>query len=149
MNNNNNYNPYGYGNYPFPYNNPLYNNYQQPTYPYGQFNQPQVQPQPQQPTQYKQYTFVNGIEGAKAFQLGNNQTMMLLDSENPIIYKKTSNEQGQSTIQYYKMIEISEDEVKNLNIAELDELYASKEDVEAINKKIDNLYRKLEMKKGK
>ena len=144
---NNNYNPYVFGNYPYMTNSntsPYTNNYQQPNYQYGQFNQPV-----QQSTQFNQYAFVNGIEGAKAFQLGNNQTMMLLDSENPIIYKKTSNEQGQSTIQYYKMTEISEDEVKNLNTIELDELYASKDDIEAINKKIDNLYKKLEMKKGK
>ena len=96
-----NYNNFGFGG--FPYRQP--NFYQNPMQP---------QPQPQQP-QLNTYAFVNGIEGAKAFQVQPNQTMMLMDSDQPIVYMKQANALGQSTLRYFKLVEINETDLKGLN----------------------------------
>lgn len=113
-------------------------------YPYGNIYQPfnnQPQQNYQQP-QMNQFAFVNGIEGAKSFQMLPNQTIMLMDSENPIVYMKQSNGVGQSTLKYYKMTEISEQELKGQNSpnnAQNLQDYALKTDIENINKRIDEL----------
>lgn len=121
----NNYNPYG-GNFyggNFGYNQNQYpNNYQQP-----KVNQ-----------QSTQYYWVNNIEGAKSFQMLPNQTVMLMDSENPIVYMKQTNSMGQATLKYFKLTEISEQEVRNQNIQPAQE-YALKSDFESLSKKIEEL----------
>lgn len=61
--------------------------YQQPTY--------QAQQQVFQP-QVNLYAFVDGIEGAKAYQVKANSTMLLMDSQQPICYKKSVNHLGQT-----------------------------------------------------
>ena len=79
-----------------------YNNYY--GNPYGQYSytQPQQQYQYQQPTyqiqaqQMNLYAFVDGIEGAKAYQVKPNSTMLLMDSQQPICYKKQVNSVGQT-----------------------------------------------------
>ena len=106
----NNFNPYGY---------------QQPNY---------FQPQPKT----SNLIFVNGIEGAKSYQVYPNQMVMLLDSDNPIIYKKTANGYGQATIEAFKMVPITQDD-KNINI---DDKYVLKTDFEALVKRIDELTKK-------
>lgn len=113
-------NPYGYGGY----NSYGPNNYQQP--------------------QMNQYAFVNGIEGAKSFQLQPNQTMMLMDSDNPICYMKQSNNIGQSTLRYFKLVEVSEQELRNANQAQQNPDYVLKSDFEALVKRIDELTLKKE-----
>ena len=130
-------------------------NYNYNGYPYGNFYQPYM-PQPnysnsgnQTQTQLNQYAFVNGIEGAKSFQLLPNQTIMLMDSENPICYMKSSNSMGQSTLKYFKLTEISEQDVRNQNSGQpavdqhLQE-YALKSDLEALSRKIDEISSRFE-----
>ena len=106
-------NPYGY-----PYNNNFYQ-----------------QPQVQQP---RQYAFVNGIEGAKSYQVQPGQMAMLLDNDNPIVYKKVANPFGQTTIEYFKLVSISENELKGINTQPNIE-YATKAEFEALVKRIDEL----------
>lgn len=122
----NNYNPYG-GNFyggNFGYNSIPYpnNNYQQ-------------QKTSQQPTQYY---WVNNIEGAKSFQMPPNQMAMLMDSENPIVYMKQTNSMGQATLKYFKLTEISEQEVRNQN-SQTDTEYVLKSDFDALSKKVEDL----------
>ncbi len=126
------------------YNNNTFN-------PYGNFN-PYGMPQYQQPNyqsnnnqaRLNQYAFVNGLEGAKAYQVMPNQTMMLMDSDNPVVFMKTSDSFGKSSLRYFKLVEVKEDDLKvqpqtNPNIE-----YALKADIEALNKKIDEISNKLE-----
>ena len=89
-----------------PYNpNPYYQPYGAPNYNYGQsFQQPQQQS--------NTYAFVNGIEGAKAYPMYPNQTVMLMDNDNPIAYMKQSNGMGQATIKYFRLVETTEAELK-------------------------------------
>ena len=52
-------------------------------------------------------TFVNGIEGAKAFQLSPNSSVLMMDSENQKFYVKTTDNLGVAKITSYSF---SEDE---------------------------------------
>lgn len=113
------YNPYGL----YPY-SPYGNNNNQPT------------------TQTNQYAFVNGIEGAKAYPVMPNQTMMLMDNDNPIIFMKTANSLGQTTLRYFKMIEINENDLHVNNNPSVQ--YALQSDLDAINKRLDDLTKKME-----
>ena len=65
--------------------------------------------QPQQPRQFgNTINWVQGIEGAKAFQLGPNSNAMMLDSENDgIFYIKTSDNVGMCNMRTFKFEEVT------------------------------------------
>lgn len=106
-------NPYGYINYNNQMGarlNSIQNqlNNQQQMYP--NYQQPQMQQmnnvhnmQNQIPT--NAYEYVNGVEGAKAYNMQPNSNMLLMDSDNPIFYMKSSDAMGKSTIKHYKFEE--------------------------------------------
>jgi hypothetical protein len=78
------------------YSNPYFNPYQQ--YPY---TQPTQQQTPM--TNYLQLTFINGIEGAKAFIVAPNQTIYLKDSDSNILYEKKADAQGRYTLTAFEL----------------------------------------------
>lgn len=80
------------------YNNPYFNPYQQ--YPY---TQQQYQQQNAPMTNYLQLTFINGIEGAKAFIVAPNQTIYLKDSDSNILYEKKADAQGRYTLTAFEL----------------------------------------------
>lgn len=104
----------------------MYNNY---NYGYGNYNPYQTSMQQQN------YAYVNGIEGAKAYQMMPNQTALLMDSDRPVFYFKTSNAMGQSTIKAYKFEELVETPNQTQNAPE----YALKSDLEALRKSIEEM----------
>ena len=81
------------------YNNPYFNPYQ--SYPYTQQQTPQTQP-----TNYLQLTFINGIEGAKAFIVAPNQTIYLKDSDSNILYEKKADAQGRYTLTAFELKQV-------------------------------------------
>lgn len=108
--------------------------------PYGFQTRQNMQIVPQQPQQNNYYAFVNGIEGAKAYQVMPNQSVMLMDSDNPIAYMKEANAMGQSTLRYFKLVETSERELRGEQFnGNQQPNYALKTDLESLNKKLDNL----------
>lgn len=111
-----------------------YNPYQ---YNYNNYNQPQ---------QLKQYAFVNGIEGAKAFQMASNQTMMLMDSDKPVVFMKTTDSLGKASLRYFNLTEIDEAEAAKQYLPQPIPEYALKSDIEALNEKIDTLISSLKPK---
>lgn len=113
---------------PYPYN----------TYPYGTPQYGGYQPAQNQQT----YAFVNGIEGAKSYPMAPNQTVMLMDSDNPIAYMKQSNAMGQATIKYFKLIETNEAELKGQMSAKSDKEYVSRTDFDALSAKVEELLKK-------
>lgn len=113
-----------------PYN--FYNPYPQPNY--GSF--------PQQPQSNNTYAFVNGIEGAKSYPMQPNQTVMLMDSEQPIAYMKQSNGMGQATLKYFKLVETSEEELRFASKPTVE--YVTKADFDALAKKVAELMPKGE-----
>lgn len=105
-------------------------------YPYGQYQQPQT----------STYAFVNGVEGAKSYMVSPNQSVMLMDSEQPLCYMKTTNSIGQGTVRYFKLIEINESDARNMTsptIKALNENYVTKEDFNSLKTQIDELVKKL------
>ena len=112
--------------------------------PYNPYNpyQPYT-PQPsygfQQPQQ-NTYAFVNGIEGAKSYPMQPNQTVMLMDSDNPIAYMKQSNAMGQATIKYFKLVETTEEELRGKPKEQAS--YVTKSDFDALSKKVESLLAK-------
>ncbi len=91
------------------------------------FNNPY---QPRQNYTTNQYAYVNGIEGAKAYLMNPNQTILLMDSDNPIFYLKSSNQIGQSSIRVFKFEEIKENIGTNPG-------YALKSDLDEISKRLE------------
>jgi hypothetical protein len=107
----NQYNPYGTM-YQNPYGQPPYynayanlqnnqQNFQQP-----QQQVPNPQAQPQTPLMQSNIEYVNGIEGAKAFILPPNTQKLLLDSDNPFFYIKTTDMQGKPTVKRFRYVDI-------------------------------------------
>ena len=92
--------------------------------------------------QLKQYSFVNGIEGAKSFQMPPNQTMLLMDSDNPICYMKTTDGIGQASLRYFKLEEIDENTIRAMNQPKPDPNYVLKSDFDNLVAKIDKLLNK-------
>lgn len=102
----------------------MYGNY---NYGYGGWNRgmyaPQMQPSQAQfsgyqaPQQFQdspppskpslQVPWVNGEVGAQAYLVAPNTAVLLMDSDNPIFYIKTSDQSGKAIIQAFKYEEIS------------------------------------------
>ena len=125
--------------------NNLQQNVSYPRYnPYQLYNpnivQPQVQSYNQNFNQDTNITFVNGIEGAKAFQLRPNQSILLMDSENKKFYVKSSDNLGIMKISSYTF---TEDEILGDNNTSSqnnnDKQYVSIEDFNSLKMKYDEL----------
>lgn len=50
--------------------------------------------------QLNQYANVTGVKEAKEYRLMPNSTMMLMDYDNPILYKKSVDMNGNTSIRY-------------------------------------------------
>lgn len=97
----------GYGNWGMPGNypqQPMSNTVNNTSFTRYQNNQA-VDPNLQKPA--LQLPWVNGEVGAKAFTIAPNTSVLLMDSENPIFYIKTSDIGGKATIRTYKYEELS------------------------------------------
>ena len=116
------------------------NNYNNPynQYPYtNNVYQPQYQ-QPQQTT-YLPLTFVNGIEGAKAFIVGANQVVYLKDSDSNILYEKRADQQGRYTLTAYEMNKIDMNNPTPVKYAQICDLNALNEKVNILSSKVEKL----------
>lgn len=131
-------------------------NYQQPVYQQPQYQQSQVQQQPQQPQQqYFPFTFVNGIEGAKAFIVQPNQVYYLKDVDSNLLFEKKLDNQGKPILTAFetKPINIQDIGKKPTQEPKIDlsdyvskrELngYATIDDFSKLNLKLDNALDRL------
>ena len=84
------------------------------------------------------YTFVNGLEGAKAYPVVANQSVMLMDQENPVCYMKSADQTGRPTLKCYKLVEISESELIKIPVDPNTEMLKS--EIVSINKRLDELF---------
>ena len=79
-------------------------------------------------------TWVQGVEGAKAYQLMPNANIMLLDSENDgIFYIKTSDNVGMCNLRVFKYEEITEQQ-KTQPVIDTSQFVTKAELEEALNK---------------
>ena len=116
-----------------------YNPYQtqyQPQYsnPYQQtqYQQPMYQTQPQ--VIYHPLTYVNGIEGAKAFIVNAGQTIYLMDSDSNTLFVKTADTQGRYDLKSFNLVSASLD--NNRQTSEVPNNYVTKEDLMQFKKEL-------------
>lgn len=103
----------------------MYNNYFPVTYPQAQ---PMSYPQYQQ-TQNTGINWVQGIEGAKAYPVAPNATVMLMDSNANTFYIKNADATGRPTVTLYdfqerKVGNPSTEQNKTADFVTREELYA-------------------------
>ena len=80
----------------------MYNQYLQ-----GQQQNPYIQQRATYPVQSNGIIWVQGVEGAKAYQMSPNSIMQLMDSENDgIFYIKVSDNIGMTTLRVFRYEEI-------------------------------------------
>ena len=79
------------------------------------------------------YAFVNGLEGAKAYPMSPNQTVLLMDSDSPVCFKKQSDNTGKAVLQCFKLVEINEEELRGIIPN------TTTNEITALNKRIDEL----------
>ena len=111
--------------------------------PYDSFGNytPYPQPNYSRPVQPQNtYAFVNGLEGAKSYIVPANQTVLLMDSEQPVCYMKTANALGQGSLRYFKLTEVSETDVRTpITPAPPKGGYVTKEEFEELVHRIEKL----------
>lgn len=56
---------------------------------------------------------VNGINGANAYQLAPNSSVLLLDSQKPIVYLKQTDGAGYGTVNAFDLVEHKDESTKN------------------------------------
>ena len=115
--------------------------------------------QTQQQTTYLPLTFVNVIEGAKAFIVGANQTIYLKDSDSNILFEKKADSQGKYTLIAFKLEQIDINNIgkdTNANPISTDRFimkedikeFVTKSDLTALEtlfeSKIDKVYSRIE-----
>lgn len=104
----------------------MYNNYFPVTYPTTQPQYPNYS-QTQQP-QSNGINWVQGIEGAKAYPIAPNATVMLMDSNDQTFYIKSADATGRPTVTLYdykerKVGKDTTEENKTAEIVTMDKLY--------------------------
>ena len=75
---------------------------------YPQYQQPTI---PQYPTftpQQNQITWVQGVEGAKAYPVGAGNSVLLMDSDNQYLYIKSADNTGLPSLRIFEYKEILE-----------------------------------------
>lgn len=92
----------------------MYNGY--PNYPNQSLSQPYLDRLNQMQTQ--KVTEVNGMNGANAYAIPPNSSVILLDSNLPIVYIKTSDGAGYATTTAY---DIKPHEERNINLESIEE----------------------------
>lgn len=102
-------------------------------YPQQQYPTPQINEQ----NDSVGFIWVQGREGAKAYPVAPNKTVLLLDSENPYIYKKQTDKDGKPIeFKCYKLVEQTESEESNdFHSVE----YATKDDIDKLNREIGEI----------
>lgn len=121
------------------YNNPYYDSYFTNPYdnrfanPYmqNQFARPyQQQPQPQQQQPYSGFQWVRGEAAAKAFRAEPGQTVLLMDSDEPVLYVNSTDVNGKpAPMITYDLIERTQAQTTQQPVQNLSE-YVKKSDIQ-------------------
>ena len=113
----------------------MYNNYNNPYMNYGYYNSyNQQQVAPQTPV-YTPLTFVNGIDEVSKYIVNANTTIYLRDNKSNKLYIKSCDATGQYSLKTYELVEVGGNPA-NMPIKEQDDIFATKEDLEALEQRI-------------
>jgi hypothetical protein len=123
------------------YNSPIIpgaNVYNQQTYPYpaqaapaGMYYQPPYQ-------QSFQITKVNGENGAKAFQMPPNSSIILLDESNPKVYIKETDGASYPKLSVYKLVPDTDTEIKTEDDKSKDQIKKLEERIAVLERFVTN-----------
>ena len=100
------------------------------------YNQPQMmnnQPIMQQPEPIQNLIRVNGIDGAKAYQMPANSTAALFNANNDILYVKSTDGAGFPSIRTFEFTEVKENSEIEKQVD-----YISREEFEQFKKELMN-----------
>lgn len=126
---------YNYGSYPYYY-NPYQaaNQFAAPPYQYQGAQQPQAQPQQ---NLYSGFQWVRGENAAKAFRAEPGQTVLLMDSDAPVLYVNSTDVNGKpAPMVIYDLIERTEVVSRPVESQDLSE-YAKKSEINNMLSKIN------------
>lgn len=118
---------------------------------YNGLNSNQFSSNNKQNPQIKTYSFVNGVEGAKAYTIMPSTNTLLMDADNPICYMKSADNLGKCSLRYFKLEEIDEATARSMTQPPIppQAQYATKHDIDSLNQKIDELMKVLGNKQPK
>lgn len=122
------------------YYNPYQNQYSNPYQQYQQYQQPMYQSQPQ--VVYHPLTYVNGIEGAKAFIVNAGQTVYLMDSDSNTLFVKTADNQGRYDLKSFNLVSSNLD--NNRQTPNVPINYVTKEDLMEFKKELLEALKEVE-----
>lgn len=94
-----------------------------------QYQQPIPVPPPVNTTPTPTISTVTGIEGATAYSIPPNSSILLMDNNDLIVYFKSSDANGMVTLKAYNMVEIDR------NVPVIDD-YATKDDLNAMKQEL-------------
>ena len=130
------------------------NNYQQGFSPYPQsygqsynqqsYAQPQIQPQMQ--SNQGTINWVQGEIGARAYPVGPNMSVLLMDSEGQNFYIKTADQSGMPSLKKYAYSEVVEEPLRleSRDNREIDTSYqATRDEVKKLQEEIKDLKNQL------
>ena len=104
--------------------NNIFSPYQTSIPQYGGFNQFSIQP-----TQQTQLIKVNGIDGAKAFQMAPNSSVALFHESEDILYVKCTDGAGFPTIRTFRFTPYEEPVVEPVKYVTVEEFERFKQEV--------------------
>ena len=91
------------------------------------------------------FAFVNGIDSARTYQIPYGGSVLLMDTEKPMFYVKSTNQTGQVSLKSY--------EFKEVQTKEPTSDFVTKEQFDSLNEKLDRLLRGIgdesDIKSGK
>lgn len=97
----------------------------------------------QQPVQTNYFAWVQGEAAAQAYQVAPGSTVMLMDSENPVLYMKSADSTGRPS-PMQKMYLVSEEDYNKIQNGSNSSDYVTKEDLQ---KALDEISSKFVIRK--
>lgn len=94
------------------------------------------------PPQQNSITWVQGIEGAKAYPVGAGNSVLLMDSDNQYMYIKSADNAGMPTLKVYEYTEVVADKTIPDPKVNMDD-YVTKKDLEEALSKIKPKKKKI------
>lgn len=111
--------------------NQIYPPYQSPLNNIPQIYQPQIPQQNTQPIQY-----VSNKQSAEAYNVQPNQSVLLMNSNEPIFYIKQADASGFCTIKSFKFEEIDDTQPQVTNYVTKDEFNTFKDEFDKLRKEL-------------
>lgn len=112
------------------FNNP-YQQYFQPAYPSPNYF-------PQQSNQFNGKIYVQGEAAAKSYLVAPNASVVLWDSERPVVYEKSADINGVPTMRLYRLVEEGAEMAQN-GVSEQKVEYITREEINAIYGQINDI----------